>query len=162
MRKELGILRETKAFAFGVDGVLTNGSVWWGPNGEEWKRFHFLDIMGVSRASKAGLILALISGEDSPLVTRYTAKMNIAHFYKGCKDKAAAFQRFAQVLHRPEHQIAFMGDDVNDLGAMKLAGFSACPPHATKDVKDAVNYVTQANGAVREVLDLWLAQNFYA
>jgi 3-deoxy-D-manno-octulosonate 8-phosphate phosphatase (KDO 8-P phosphatase) len=158
--RNLETLREIKAFAFDVDGVLTDGSVWWGPNGEEWKRFHFLDIMGISRASKAGLIFGLISGEDSPLVDRYAAKMKITHFYRGCKDKASAFNDFARKANLAPGQIGFMGDDVNDLSAMELSGFSACPPHATHDVRAAVDYITQApggNGAVREVLDLWLA-----
>ena len=64
-----------KAIALDVDGVLTDGGVeWWGPDGAEWKRFCFADIMGVSLARKAGLIVTLISGEDSPLVDRFAAK----------------------------------------------------------------------------------------
>ncbi len=64
-------LETIRAIALDVDGVLTDGGLWWGPDGEEWKRFCFADIMGVSLARRAGLILALISGEDSPLVDRY-------------------------------------------------------------------------------------------
>jgi phosphoserine phosphatase len=77
-------LERIRAVALDVDGVLTDGGVWWGPNGEEWKRFCFADIMGVSLARRAGLELALISGEDSPLVDRYAAKMHIHHIFKGC------------------------------------------------------------------------------
>jgi 3-deoxy-D-manno-octulosonate 8-phosphate phosphatase (KDO 8-P phosphatase) len=160
--KTLETLRDIKVFALDVDGVLTDGSIWWGPNGEEWKRFHFLDIMGISRASKAGLIFALISGEDSPLVDRYAAKMKIEYVYKGCKDKAQAFGELAKVLLIKPSKIAFMGDDVNDLPAMELSGFCAAPATAHPDVKKSVDYVTQAsggNGAVREVLDLWMKEN---
>lgn len=160
--KTLETLRDTKVFALDVDGVLTDGSIWWGPNGEEWKRFHFLDIMGISRASKAGLIFALISGEDSPLVDRYAAKMKIKYVYKGCKDKAQAFGELAKVLLIEPKKIAFMGDDVNDLPAMELSGFCVAPATAHPDVKQSVDYVTQANGgngAVREVLDLWMKEN---
>jgi len=64
-----------KAIALDVDGVLTDGSFWWGPNGEEFKRFHFLDVMGIARAMKEGTRFALISGEDSPLVGRFAAKL---------------------------------------------------------------------------------------
>jgi 3-deoxy-D-manno-octulosonate 8-phosphate phosphatase (KDO 8-P phosphatase) len=81
-----------------VDGVLTDGSFWWGPNGEEWKRFHFADIMGLSRARKAGLKLALISGEDSPLIDRLAAKMQITDVEKSCTDKARALRKLA-ALH---------------------------------------------------------------
>ena len=79
-----------RAVALDVDGVLTDGGVWWGPNGEEWKRFSFRDIMGVSLARKAGLLVALISGEDSPLVDRFANKLGITDVAKGCKDKAEA------------------------------------------------------------------------
>ena len=84
-----------KAIALDVDGVLTDGGVWWGPDGAEWKRFSFADIMGVSLARKAGLIVTLISGEDSPLVDRFAAKMELGDITKGCKDKAGALRAFA-------------------------------------------------------------------
>jgi 3-deoxy-D-manno-octulosonate 8-phosphate phosphatase (KDO 8-P phosphatase) len=95
-----------------VDGVLTDGSFWWGPNGEEWKRFHFADIMGLSRARRAGLKLALISGEDSPLIDRLAAKMQISDVEKSCKDKARALQKLADLHHLELAEICFMGDDV--------------------------------------------------
>ena len=119
-------MRTLKAIALDVDGVLTDGGVWWGPDGAEWKRFCFADIMGVSLARKAGLIVTLISGEDSPLVDRFADKMKLADITKGCKDKAAALAAFAERQCLRLDEICFMGDDVNDLAAMKLAGVSAC------------------------------------
>jgi 3-deoxy-D-manno-octulosonate 8-phosphate phosphatase (KDO 8-P phosphatase) len=149
-----------KAIALDVDGVLTDGSVWWGPDGEEWKRFSFADIMGVSLAKKAGLIVTLISGEDSPLVDRFAAKLNLTYITKGCKDKAAALRTFAR-RHRLElAEICFMGDDVNDLAAMELAGISAAPADARPAARDKAAIVTHAaggNGAVRELVDMVLA-----
>jgi 3-deoxy-D-manno-octulosonate 8-phosphate phosphatase (KDO 8-P phosphatase) len=70
VRKSRTGLQKIRGLAIDVDGVLTDGGLWWGPNGEEWKRFCFADIMGVSLARRAGFILALISGENSPLVDR--------------------------------------------------------------------------------------------
>src|SRR5208282_2992260 len=93
------LLKKIKAIAMDVDGVLTDGGVWWGPNGEEWKRFHFADIMGLSRARRAGIKLALISGEDSPLIDRLAAKMQISDVEKSCKDKARALQKLADLHH---------------------------------------------------------------
>ena len=145
-----------KAIALDVDGVLTDGGVWWGPNGEEWKRFSFADIMGVSLARKAGLIVTLISGEDSPLVDRFAAKMNLADITKGCKDKAAALSAFAERNHLALDEICFMGDDVNDLAAMDLAGMSAAPADARPAARKKAAIVTEAkagNGAVRELVD---------
>src|ERR1700722_16334336 len=119
-----------RAIALDVDGVLTDGGVWWGPDGAEWKRFCFADIMGVSLATKAGLIVTLISGENSPLVDRFATKMNITDVKKGCKDKASALRAFAARQSLSLDEICFMGDDVNDLGAMEIAGFSAAPANA--------------------------------
>ena len=148
-----------RAIALDVDGVLTDGGFWWGPNGEEFKRFSFLDVMGVSLGTKAGLVFALISGEDSPLVDRFAQKMGIQHVYKGCKDKGQALRAFAAATGIPLEVTAFMGDDVNDLSAMALAGLSAAPANAHTSVKAVVDQVTTAaggGGAVREIIDALL------
>ena len=123
-----------------MDGVLTDGGVWWGPGGEEWKRFCFADIMGVSLARRAGLELALISGEDSPLIDRYRAEDAIRHVVKGCRDKAVALREFAAAANLELGEICFMGDDVNDLPAMKIAGLSAAPANAAHDVLRVAAY----------------------
>ncbi len=148
-----------RAIALDVDGTLTDGAVYWGPDGEEWKRFHFLDIMGISRATKAGVIFALISGEDSPLVDRYAIKMKIADVHKGCKDKAAAARAFAAKHGLALSQIAFMGDDVNDVEAMALCGLPSAPSTAHDASKHAAAFVASragGAGAVRELIDLIL------
>src|ERR1700690_2262265 len=110
-----GNLARIRGIALDVDGVLSDGGFWWGPGGEEWKRFCFADIMGVSLARRAGLKLALISGEDSPLVDRYAAKMSISYVVKGCRDKATALREFAASSAIELAEICFMGDDVNEL-----------------------------------------------
>jgi 3-deoxy-D-manno-octulosonate 8-phosphate phosphatase (KDO 8-P phosphatase) len=153
-------MRPLKAIALDVDGVLTDGGVWWGPDGAEWKRFSFADIMGVSLARKAGLIVTLISGEDSPLVDRFAAKMGLDDITKGCKDKAVALRAFSERQRLQLDEICFMGDDVNDLAAMGIAGLSAAPANARPAVLREVDIVTEAsggNGAVRELVDLVLS-----
>ncbi|HUB03409.1 MAG TPA: HAD hydrolase family protein [Terriglobales bacterium] len=149
-----------RALAMDVDGVLTDGGVWWGPNGEEWKRFHFADIMGLSLARKAGLAIALISGEDSPLVDRMAAKFNLTDMFKNCKDKAAALHAFAERNGLQTKEICFIGDDVNDLAALEIAGLSACPADARPAVRKRCQFVAKlngGNGAVREIIDMLLA-----
>jgi len=149
-----------KAIALDFDGVLTDGGFWWGPDGGEWKRLSFADVMGVSMARKAGLAVTVISGEDSPLVDRFAAKMNLPEVTKGSKDKASALAAFARRQGLRLTDICFMGDDVNDLGAMELAGLSAAPADARPAVRRKADVVTQApggNGAVRELVDLILA-----
>jgi 3-deoxy-D-manno-octulosonate 8-phosphate phosphatase (KDO 8-P phosphatase) len=105
--------------------------------------------------------LALISGEDSPLVDRLAAKMGITDVYKSCKDKAQALRSFANNRQLDLKEICFMGDDVNDLAALDIAGFAAAPADARPAVIERCKYVAKANGgngAAREVIDLILAQ----
>jgi len=149
-----------KALALDVDGVLTDGGVWWGPGGEEWKRFSFADIMGVSLARKAGIVVTLISGEDSPLVDRFAAKLNLPDITKGCKDKAGALRAFAERNGLRLDEICFMGDDVNDVAAMEIAGLAAAPADARPAAKAKAKVITEAragHGAVRELVDRMLA-----
>ena len=153
-------LETIRAVAIDVDGVLTDGGLWWGSDGGEWKRFCFADIMGVSLARRAGLILALISGENSPLVDRYAEKMLIRHVVKGCRDKAAALREFAAASGVKLTEVCFMGDDVNDLPAMTIAGLSAAPGNAAALVLARANFIARApggNGAVRELMEALLA-----
>jgi 3-deoxy-D-manno-octulosonate 8-phosphate phosphatase (KDO 8-P phosphatase) len=145
-----------KAIAIDVDGVLTDGTFWWDAAGAELKRFSFRDIMGISRASRAGIIFALISGEKNPIIDRYAAKMKITNVWQGCSKKDEALREFSEKSSIPLDEIAFMGDDVNDLPALALAGFSAAPADAHHSVRSVVKLVTThpgGNGAVREMLD---------
>ncbi len=145
-----------KAVALDVDGVLTDGTFTWGPAGEELKTFSFRDVMGISLAQQSGIEFALISGEASPLVDRFAEKMGITVVYKGCKEKGAALQAFAESLGLSMDQVCFVGDDVNDLPAFAVAGWAAAPGDAHPRAKEAVSYVAQAcggRGAVREILE---------
>jgi 3-deoxy-D-manno-octulosonate 8-phosphate phosphatase (KDO 8-P phosphatase) len=149
-------LRKIKAIALDVDGVLTDGGMWWGANGEELKRFAFSDIMGISLARRHGLTITLISGEDSPLIDRYAAKMKIADVTKGCRDKASALREFARRNKLDLAEVCFMGDDVNDLAAMSISGVSAAPADARPAVLAKVDFTAGSpggKGAVRELIE---------
>jgi 3-deoxy-D-manno-octulosonate 8-phosphate phosphatase (KDO 8-P phosphatase) len=149
-------LARIRGLVFDFDGVLTDGGLWWGPGGEEWKRVCFADIMGVSLARRTGLTLGLISGEDSPLVDRYAHKLLIQHVAKGCRDKAQALRKFAAAAGIELSDICFMGDDVNDLPAMEIAGFSAAPSNALPGIIVRADFVSTkpgGNGAVRELVE---------
>jgi 3-deoxy-D-manno-octulosonate 8-phosphate phosphatase (KDO 8-P phosphatase) len=149
-------MTDIKAIALDVDGVLTDGAFWWGPDGSEWKRFSFADVMGVSIARKAGLAIALISGETSPLIARYAEKMGLTDVEMNCKDKAAAVRAFAERRGLSLAQICFMGDDVNDLPAMDIVGLAAAPADARPAVLRRAGFVASrnaGNGAVRELVD---------
>jgi 3-deoxy-D-manno-octulosonate 8-phosphate phosphatase (KDO 8-P phosphatase) len=153
--------KDIKAVALDVDGVLTDGTFIWGPDGEEYKQFSFSDVMGISLARKAGILFTLISGEDNGFIDRFAVKMKIADIYKGTKDKAAALINFSKKYNLDLNQICFMGDDVNDIPAIELAGFSAAPANAHDCVKSKVDIITRntgGKGAVRELLDLILTK----
>lgn len=145
-----------RGVALDVDGVLTDGGFWWGAGGEELKRFHFLDVMGIARALRGGVLFALISGEDSPLVTRFAAKLGIEDVFVGCKDKASALTEFAARHELSLAEVCFMGDDVNDVPALSIAGVSAAPANAHFTAAGCASIRTLAaggSGAVRELLD---------
>ncbi len=156
-------LLSLQAIAFDVDGVLTDGTLTWSPTGEEFKTFHFTDVMAISLARRLGLKLALISGESAPQVDLYATKLHIPHVVKGCRDKATALREFSEKFVVPMERICFFGDDVNDLFAMEIAGLCACPANAATEV---VRHVAGANGfvstraggqgAVRQFVDLLL------
>ena len=152
-------MNKIRAIALDVDGVLTDGTFIWGSDGQEFRKFSFYDVMGISMGRKAGLIFALISGEDTSLIDRFAEKMNIVDIYKGCKDKAAALSSFSEKYGLDLCQVCFMGDDVNDLKALELAGLSAAPANAHNSVKQKVMLITKnsgGQGAVRELVDLLL------
>ena len=152
-------LSKVRAIALDVDGVLTDGGFWWGPNGEEFKRFSFADVMGLSLARRAGFVLALISGEESALVDRYAEKMLIKHVVKGCRDKAGALRHLSSQSGIGLEEFCYIGDDINDIPAMEIAGVSFAPATANALVLTRVQFVTKnpgGNGAVREMIDALL------
>jgi 3-deoxy-D-manno-octulosonate 8-phosphate phosphatase (KDO 8-P phosphatase) len=147
------------ALVMDVDGVLTDGTFIWSVSGEESKRFSFEDVMGLSKARQAGLKLGLISGEDSALVDRFAAKIGIVNVAKGCKEKGLALREFAASTGVPLERTAFIGDDVNDLPALAIAGLSVAPANAQPSVKAAVALVLErggGEGAVRQLVDMIL------
>jgi 3-deoxy-D-manno-octulosonate 8-phosphate phosphatase (KDO 8-P phosphatase) len=153
-------LASIEALVMDVDGVLTDGTFLWSASGEESKRFSFEDVMGLSRARRAGLKLGLISGEDSPLVDRFADKIGISNVAKGCKEKGAALREFSQSTGIPLERIAYIGDDVNDLPALAIAGLAAAPANAQPPVKAVAALVLArggGQGAARELVEMILA-----
>ena len=156
-------LQSLQAIAFDVDGVLTDGTLGWNSGShDEIKRFCFADIMGISLLRRLGLKLALISGEPSPLVDRYAAKMHLHHVVKGTRDKAGALRDFTAKFSIPLDRTCFFGDDVNDLSAMDIAGLCACPADAAAEVREHValhGFLSSqpgGGGAVRDFSDTLL------
>lgn len=142
-----------------VDGTLTDGAMYYGPQGEALKRFSTRDGMGVTLLRRAGIELAIITSEDTPIVTTRAAKLKIPHVFMGSHDKSATFHSLCRQLSLSPDSIAYIGDDVNDLHVMGLCGLAACPSDAVTVIKEQAHYVAQAtggNGAVREIAEMIL------
>lgn len=145
------------------DGVLTDTGVYYSENGEELKRFSIRDGMGVVRLRKlCGIDTGIITGERSGSVQKRAEKLKISHLYLGIDDKSAELEKILFNYSLLPENIAYIGDDVNDIEIIKKAGFSACPNDAMDDVKSLVNYICEkkgGNGAFREFAELIIALN---
>ena len=157
------MLTNIKAIALDVDGVLTDGTFYWSSDGTESKRFSVTDATGIASAMHIGMPIALISGESSEdgmqLVQRYANKLNIQDVYKGCHDKAKAANDFVSKYNLSLSELCFIGDDIIDLSAIAIVGFSAAPNGAHPSVLEKVNFISSRKGgagAVRETIDLIL------
>jgi 3-deoxy-D-manno-octulosonate 8-phosphate phosphatase (KDO 8-P phosphatase) len=148
-----------------VDGVLTDGGLFYGPDGESLKRFNVLDGHGIKLLQEAGVAVAIISARKSPIVSRRATDLGITHLFQGVHDKLSAFNALLAQTGLPAEQCGFIGDDVIDLPVLLRAGFAVSVAHGHPDVRARVHYVTQAGGgqgAVRELCDLILhAQGKY-
>ncbi|WP_418318056.1 KdsC family phosphatase [Piscinibacter sakaiensis] len=149
-----------RAAIFDVDGVLTDGRIYIGEHGEQFKAFSTLDGHGLKLLARAGITPLVISGRDSPAVRRRIADLGIAHATYGAADKLAAATPLLEQLGVDWPEVAVMGDDWPDLPLMTRAGFACAPANAHLEVKAIAGHVTAAaggHGAARECCDLLLA-----
>jgi 3-deoxy-D-manno-octulosonate 8-phosphate phosphatase (KDO 8-P phosphatase) len=150
---------------FDVDGVLTDGGLHYGPDGEVMKRFNVLDGHGIKQLQSVGIATAIISARSSPIVTKRAADLMIRHVFQGIHDKREAFKALLADSLIPPMECGFVGDDVIDLPVLLQVGFSASVANGHAEVRNRVHYVTTAaggHGAARELCDLILrAQGKY-
>lgn len=154
---------DIKLLAMDVDGVLTDGGLYIGKNGEIAKCFDVQDGMGISIANRKGLVIAFISGRSKEIVSERAKELKIKYCFAEEKDKCERLKKIMQELSLTENQVAYIGDDLNDLPAFSVAGLKIAVQNARQEVKDAADYVTKffgGHGAVREVIEKILkAQN---
>jgi 3-deoxy-D-manno-octulosonate 8-phosphate phosphatase (KDO 8-P phosphatase) len=154
-------LRRIKMLLLDVDGVLTDGGLYYSADGVELKRFHAHDGYGVVRAFAHGLKIGLISGRTTPVVTARAVALGIEDVIQGTQDKVAAMRSLQEKYHFTDEEFAFMGDELFDMPLLRVVGFAAAPKNARPEVLRIVQHVTRAaggDGAAREVIDLILAQ----
>lgn len=150
---------------FDVDGVLTDGRLYYGPEGEGVKVFNVLDGQGIKLLQQSGVDTAIISARQSAILARRASDLGIRHLQQGVHDKRTAFEQLLAQTGLAAGQCGFIGDDVIDLPILLRAGFAASVPNAHAEVRSRVHYVTQAaggHGAAREICDFILrAQGKY-
>ena len=145
-----------------VDGTLTDGGVYYDATGNELKKFAIKDGAGLVLARAAGIRTVICTGRESAAVRRRAADLKITAVYQNVSDKAAFLRDFMQQNGCNAQQVAYCGDDLNDLAAMALCGFVACPADAAPEVRAAADYVCpQAGGAgaVRGAVEAILRQD---
>jgi 3-deoxy-D-manno-octulosonate 8-phosphate phosphatase, yrbI family len=139
-----------------VDGVLTKGEITYTSSGEELKTFHAKDGMGLAIAHAMGLQTAIITGRTSSIVERRAKELKISHVQMGSHNKSAGLQVVLDTLQVESQEVAYMGDDLNDLGVMSRVGLAMTPQDGVPEIKDIAHYICQANGgegAVREAVE---------
>ena len=159
-RKSLAAtLKRIRLFATDVDGVLTDAGMYYSESGEELKKFNTRDGMGIKLLQRAGLITAIVTQERTKLVAWRGEKLMMPEVHQGVTDKLSLVREMAARHGLSMDEVAYIGDDINDLATLKAVGFSATPADGMPAVVEAVDYVCVkkgGEGAVREIIEMIL------
>lgn len=146
-----------KMLVMDVDGTLTDGHIYVSAEGEMMKAFHVQDGYAIAHIlPRMGITPVIITGRSSRIVEKRAAELKISHLHQGIGDKLSKLQEVAAELGATAEEIAYIGDDVNDLDCIRWCGCTACPADAVPEVLEAVDYVCKRDGgrgAVREFID---------
>ncbi len=144
-----------------VDGVLTDETLRYGPDGEEIKVFNVKDGLGIKLAQAAGLAIGIISSRSSAALNRRAHELGIEVVYQGYKKKIDAYQQIKRELFVSDELIAYVGDDLPDLGIIREVGFAIAVENACEEVKNAADFITNkpgGRGAVRDIIEMILRE----
>jgi len=151
--------KKIKLLLLDVDGVLTDGSIIYGEADQEFKLFNVKDGLGIKLAQAARIQIGIITGRTSEVVKKRADELNIEILHQGQKDKLEAYEQIKKQFNLTDNQIAYIGDDLNDLTLIQQVGLSIAVNDACDEVKKEVDYITEkpgGKGAVREVTELIL------
>lgn len=144
-----------------VDGTMTDAGIYYDENGNELKKFCTKDAAGFFAAHQAGLKIMVLTGRECQAVTRRMKEMKVDFLVQNIKDKLCFLKEFIQKEMISIDEIAYLGDDLNDLTGMKLSGFAGCPADACEEIKEISDYVSPINGgygAVRDIISYLLKE----
>jgi N-acylneuraminate cytidylyltransferase len=156
-RSLLETLAKINLLVVDVDGTLTDAGMYWSAEGDQLKKFNTRDAKGLELVRKMGVEVAIITSENSPIVTARASKLGIQHCFVGVVNKQKCLEKLACELRIDLTEVAYIGDDINDLDCLKISGFSACPADAVEAVTVTAQYVSRyagGMGAVREICEL--------
>src|SRR5690554_5083934 len=145
-----------------IDGVWTDGGMYYDQTGNEWKKFNTSDNAGVLFLNLLNIPFAIITGEDTKIVQRRADKLKVKYLYMGVKDKVSIAENLCKELGINLNEVAYIGDDINDILLLEKVGFSCAPANAPIYVKNKVDFVTEAkggDGAFREFVEYILNKN---
>ena len=157
MQKTLDRASAIRLVIFDVDGVLTDGRLFFDPEGREFKAFHARDGLGIKMLQESGVKVAIISGRTSESVTHRMKALGIEHVYQGQQDKIRAFEALCSSFQLVSEQVAHVGDDLLDLPLMRRVGLAVAVNDAHHSIKPYAHWITTlpgGTGAAREVCDL--------
>jgi 3-deoxy-D-manno-octulosonate 8-phosphate phosphatase (KDO 8-P phosphatase) len=152
-------LKKIKLLLLDVDGVMTDGGIYYSNSGDEFKKFNIQDGYGITKLRRAGINIGIITGRISNLVARRAEELGIKEIYQNLDNKLEAYESIKNKFDLTDADIAYIGDDEFDLPVLDRAGFSAAPIDAAPAVKKRVHYVCKCgggNGAVREIIEMIL------
>ncbi|MFH2036554.1 MAG: HAD hydrolase family protein [Candidatus Zixiibacteriota bacterium] len=156
-------LKDIKLLALDVDGVLTDDSIYFGPDGFEMKRFNISDGFFMALVMRTGLEIAIVSGRPSPATTSRAKDLKLKYVSQQMVDKRVQIMPFLDELKLGLEQVAFIGNEILDIPLAKEVGLSIAVADSAQDLIDAVDYVTKSKGgkgAVREIIKLYfVSQN---
>lgn len=163
MNKITNKAKNIKLVIFDVDGVLTDGMMNYGPEGELFKQFNVKDGVGIKLLQQQNINVAVITAKQSAALSRRMEDLSVGYFYPGCNDKLKAYHELISQLSLTDKQVAYAGDDVIDLAVMENVGLSIAVQDAHFFVKQRADYITETaggQGVAREVADLILDVQF--
>ncbi len=156
-------LKQIKLFAMDVDGTLTDGHIYMGNDGEMFKSFHVHDGLGIKLLKHYGITPAIITGRQSKIVENRCREIGLTEYHQGVKNKAAKLAELMDQYGLTAEQVAYIGDDMNDLSAIKTAGVTFAPADCAESLKPYIDIIlTKPSGhaPVREAVDLILRDRY--
>lgn len=153
------VVQQIKMFLTDCDGCLTDGGMYYSENGDELKKFNTKDGMGFRLLREKGIITGIITGEDRELNQKRAEKLHVDEIFQDAKNKVTVIKQLCDKYHILPEQVAYVGDDINDLEAIQYVGYGCCVKDAHSAVKECADYVAARNGgqgAVREIIDIIL------